>query len=60
MDEDKKAQQDVEQGNSPAQADRKMPAAGPHARAQLTDHDKTPGTGALPDKKQGEADVGSD
>jgi hypothetical protein len=25
------------------------PAAGPHAREELTDHDKTPGCGMLPD-----------
>ena len=24
------------------------PAAGPHARPELTDHDKTPGSGMLP------------
>ena len=26
------------------------PAAGPHARAELTDYDKTPGCGMLPDQ----------
>lgn len=26
------------------------PAAGPHARAELTDYDKTPGCGMLPDE----------
>lgn len=26
-----------------------LPSAGPHAEEQLTDHGKTPGTGALPD-----------
>ncbi|MGJ5175684.1 hypothetical protein ACQR16_02700 [Bradyrhizobium oligotrophicum] len=26
-----------------------MPAAGPHARPELTDKDKTPGTGILPE-----------
>jgi hypothetical protein len=29
--------------------DRKMPAAGPHARPELTNPDATPGTGSLPD-----------
>ncbi|GLH81868.1 hypothetical protein SSBR45G_67770 [Bradyrhizobium sp. SSBR45G] len=27
----------------------KMPSAGPHARPELTDNDKTPGTGMLPE-----------
>jgi hypothetical protein len=27
-----------------------QPAAGPHARAELTDYDKTPGCGMLPDE----------
>jgi hypothetical protein len=26
----------------------RMPAAGPHARPELTEHDKTPGSGMLP------------
>jgi hypothetical protein len=48
----------VDAGNRPTsvpageQATRKgtpqMPAAGPHARRELTDHDKTPGSGMLP------------
>jgi hypothetical protein len=38
----------------------KTPPAGPHARDGLTDYDKTPGTGALPEKGQDEADVGPD
>jgi hypothetical protein len=29
--------------------ERKMPAAGPHARPELTNPDATPGTGSLPD-----------
>ncbi|MGV3550262.1 hypothetical protein [Rhizobium sp.] len=36
------------------------PPAGPHAKDSLTDHDKTPGTGALPEKGQSEVDVGPD
>jgi hypothetical protein len=36
------------------------PPAGPHAREELTDDEKTPGTGALADKEGGEVDVGSD
>lgn len=38
----------------------KTPPAGPHAKESLTDYDKTPGTGALPEKGQPEADVGPD
>jgi len=36
------------------------PAAGPHAKDHLTDYEKTPGTGSLPDGDGAEADVGSD
>lgn len=36
----------------------KLPPAGPHAKPELTDHEKTPGTGSLPDDKNGEADIG--
>jgi hypothetical protein len=38
----------------------KTPPAGPHAKERLTDREKTPGTGALPEKGQPEADVGPD
>jgi len=38
----------------------RVPPAGPHAKERLTDHEKTPGTGALPAKDQKEADVGPD
>lgn len=37
-----------------------VPPAGPHAKDRLTDYEKTPGTGALPQKGQKEADVGPD
>jgi hypothetical protein len=39
----------------------KMPPAGPHAREDLTNHDATPGAGALPSAptKDGEVDPGS-
>ncbi|WP_406854570.1 hypothetical protein ABEG18_18735 [Alsobacter sp. KACC 23698] len=33
--------------------------AGPHASPELTDEEKTPGAGALPDVKSGETDPGS-
>lgn len=49
---------------SPEQGDTgQQPAPGPHADPALTDHEKTPGTGALPDagdaSDQKEADPGS-
>jgi hypothetical protein len=35
-----------------------MPAAGPHASDQLTDYDKTPGSGALTERRvDGDADA---
>ncbi|MBV2184472.1 MAG: hypothetical protein KUL88_08030 [Rhizobium sp.] len=37
-----------------------MPAAGPHARKELTDPMKTPGTGSLPEPGAVKADVGPD
>jgi hypothetical protein len=39
--------------------DEKTPPAGPHAKPELTDRDKTPGSGALPDKHQPDADGGT-
>jgi hypothetical protein len=39
---------------------KKMPPAGPHAKEKLTDREKTPGTGSLPEKNQREVDVGPD
>jgi len=33
--------------------------AGPHAKESLTDHEATPGSGALPDDKQGGIDPGT-
>ncbi len=59
MAEDKQAQDAVENAGKDA-ATKNTPAAGPHARADLTDKEKTPGTGALPDEAAKEADVGSD
>lgn len=44
----------------PKSTETKQPPAGPHAKERLTDHEKTPGTGALPEKGQTEADVGPD
>ena len=49
---------------SPGKQQDKTPPAGPHAKERLTDREKTPGTGALPDPVQEggqpEADVGPD
>jgi hypothetical protein len=59
MAEDKQAQQAVENIDTSTTSTDK-PAAGPHAREDLTDRDKTPGTGALPDANGEDADVGSD
>ncbi|MBU3960255.1 MAG: hypothetical protein KJ670_09360 [Alphaproteobacteria bacterium] len=38
----------------------KMPAAGPHARKELTYPMKTPGTGSLPEPGAAKTDVGPD
>ena len=46
--------------DAPERKTEKTPPAGPHAQERLTDRDKTPGTGALPEKDQPEADVGPD
>jgi len=37
--------------------DRKLPAAGPHAKPELMDEEKTPGAGTLP--PMGESDDGN-
>ncbi|MDX3927048.1 MAG: hypothetical protein QHC90_14735 [Shinella sp.] len=37
-----------------------MPAEGPHARDDLTDREKTPGTGSLPDRNSQSTDAGPD
>jgi hypothetical protein len=39
-------------------ASRTMPPEGPHARPDLTDHEKTPGTGSLPDPDTKGIDIG--
>lgn len=39
---------------------RPSPPEGPHAREDLTDREKTPGTGSLPDKGDAQSDVGPD
>ncbi|MCV3764488.1 hypothetical protein [Rhizobium sp. TRM95796] len=53
------AQKDIEGRDETASVkdkSKKGPAEGPHARQDLTDHEKTPGSGALVDKDG----VGSD
>ncbi len=37
-----------------------LPPAGPHALDELTDKERTPGTGSLPDDTDREGDVGPD
>ncbi|MBX9456283.1 MAG: hypothetical protein KL863_09820 [Rhizobium sp.] len=53
MDEKSKEPTPVKPGDA-------TPPAGPHAKKSLTDTEKTPGTGSLPDPDQPEADVGPD
>lgn len=60
MSDDKAAQEAVEQTKQDNGTQGKSPAAGPHARENLTDHEKTPGTGSLPDRKSGDIDAGSE
>ena len=57
MIEDKQAQDSVEKG-SRGGAGKDVPAAGPHAKSHLTDNEKTPGTGSLPDPDAKDADAG--
>jgi hypothetical protein len=52
---------DIDQNNETgATRPEDMPPAGPHAKPELTDRDKTPGSGALPDETlDGDIDPGS-
>jgi hypothetical protein len=59
MADDKTAQEAVEHVDTQKKAGN-HPAAGPHAKPHLTDKDKTPGTGSLPDPDAKEADAGPD
>lgn len=55
------ARPDDEQDKAKKRTDStKLPPEGPHARDDLTDREKTPGTGSLPDRRSGDADVGPD
>ncbi|WP_137136760.1 hypothetical protein [Rhizobium sp. FKY42] len=60
MTEDKAAQTAVEQTKQNTVPEKETPPAGPHARDELTDEEKTPGTGALPDKEADDVDAGSE
>lgn len=57
MAEDRDAREAIERGSENTGAGR-HPAAGPHAKDHLTDHDKTPGTGSLPAKDSKDTDSG--
>lgn len=59
MAEDKQARETIEHTGKPNQTS-KHPSAGPHAKDRLTDRDKTPGTGALPEPDAKETDAGPD
>jgi len=52
MSDDKLARKDVPEKTAP------MPPEGPHARPDLTDNEKTPGTGSLPDPDTKGVDIG--
>ncbi|MGO4706383.1 hypothetical protein AB4072_11500 [Microvirga sp. 2MCAF38] len=43
-------------GGKPGNEEHKLPAAGPHAKPELTNPDATPGTGSLPDPGEPNAD----
>jgi hypothetical protein len=59
MNNDKKAQEAIEERNTSGTQTEGKPA-GPHAKERLTDRDKTPGSGSLPESGGREADVGPD
>ena len=60
MADEKTAQETIEHSEKPVKASNDHPAAGPHAKPHLTDKDKTPGTGSLPDPDAKETDAGPD
>jgi hypothetical protein len=57
------AQEAIERGSGEDFRNQRLwgtnPPAGPHAKDGLTDHDKTPGTGSLPDKDDKATDAGT-
>ena len=50
--------EDQKTGKKVPKDTRPMPPEGPHARPDLTDHEKTPGTGSLPDSNTKGVDIG--
>lgn len=60
-DENQEAKDAVESSDTTEPPKQATLPAGPHARSKVTDHEKTPGTGALPSTTTGgDVDVGSD
>ena len=61
---DKQAQTAIEETpdrNAPAEKpSTTAPAAGPHAKENLIDREKTPGSGSMPDGNGTDTDVGPD
>lgn len=57
MPDDKTARKDVPKSEA-LEKTAPMPPEGPHARPDLTDHEKTPGTGSLPDRNTEGVDIG--
>ena len=49
--DDRHAPSGVPEGRTTRRTTSQMPAAGPHARPDLTDHDKTPGSGMFPSEE---------
>ena len=55
---DEKAHDSVETPKH-SDPDHALPAAGPHAKPELTDGDKTPGAGTLPSPNEKKVDTGT-
>jgi hypothetical protein len=58
-DKDDAARDAVEETGRAQPGAQKIPAAGPHAKADLTDKEKTPGAGTLPETDEGVVVPGS-
>jgi hypothetical protein len=58
MADDKNARDAVEESGNKARAT-ESPPAGPHAKKELTDNSKTPGSGALPDSDEDSVEPGA-
>jgi hypothetical protein len=59
MAEDKNARDAVEESGSHKARATESPSAGPHAKKELTDNSKTPGSGALPDSDEDSKEPGA-